>query len=300
MILLSVNDCFDLAAWWSNRDGAETLHCEGADDEAEGASRCISEGTANMLQYARYAYIAGVCGRALLLIVSIKKPQICKCYLMYELAVLLASQCSIQTLLADDPTASKINVLMVFILFNALYYNYALSMAMILPYLVVYHVVRNSMYGQAEAGKIVGQSVLSCAWIIVTLLPCHMMVTYAGMKFIENELSCVDNEEQLDSLKEGLVIVSLEHQILYQNKSGACALGTQSAAENADCILRGDVHLANCEAALAWDHAADYADTIAKLQSISAFKPIETIVSDEQQRGLPGQAHLFVNAADTG
>ena len=66
---------------------------------------------------------------------------------------------------------------------------------------------------------------------MLILLPCHMLVTYAGFQFTQNELRGVEKEQLLDGLEEGLIIIDNEDKLLYQNQAVNKFIGNTSAVE---------------------------------------------------------------------
>ena len=58
-------------------------------------------------------------------------------------------------------------------------------------------------------------------WIFATLAICHCVISAAGLHFCEAEILKIGNEELLDSLDEGLLIVGKDDvsNIIFLNKS---------------------------------------------------------------------------------
>ena len=58
-------------------------------------------------------------------------------------------------------------------------------------------------------------------WISITVLIVHTIITFAGLLFVEAEILRCGNDDILDSLQEGVIILSEEdkNEIRYHNRA---------------------------------------------------------------------------------
>ena len=79
--------------------------------------------------FAGWASIVGVFGRVILLLISIKKPVICRIYFGYELVMLIFNECLVNMNRPEaNDTIQMLKILLYFISFN---YNTGRSFVMV-------------------------------------------------------------------------------------------------------------------------------------------------------------------------
>lgn len=267
MVLLLLTDCYDMFVWRTTFN-EPTVCASSQETVVDKGESCVSEDTERILNYVRRAYRAAALARVILLLISIKKPKICKLYLFYELALHLASQSELSLVHADNYLAGKISLMATVILFNALYYNVWLSMAAILLCQLAMQFADKILDANSDDDDVepIAGFVLNSLWLMVVLPLCHMLVTYFGNKYIEVEMKSLDKDQLLDGLEEGLVIVDHDQKLLYENHQAArkFVAPVKAAAGPSLDVVPSAIGFASkhkfvkCEAVFKWDQTADF------------------------------------------
>lgn len=129
--------------------------------------------------------------------------------------------------------------MLIVFLFNSLYYNQWHSLIAISLYQIVSQAIQAALFEKSK-GECFVAFVENYAWLILILLPCHMLLTYAGFKYAEVDFKSVDNEKLLDELEEGILIVNRKRELLYQNQAveKCVEINLQSETSALDCYHR--------------------------------------------------------------
>lgn len=266
------------------------------------ATSCITYSTADALTVFGYIHLAGVLCRVVLLCVAYKEPASCKAFFYYELLMLLLAQCSSTNLsLAGRVAARKLNVVSNLVLFLTLYYNFWLSLAATILTQFLSHIIQELLSDTDEQSSFIFNFGKDSFWLLLMLIPSHMLVTYTGFQYTENECKNFDREELLEGLEEGLLVVNHQHQLLYKNEavqsiidtraaSALPKLGQQPKEAFPESALKQVSRFVNCNKALSWTETADYQQTITALTNLSNFEKLSQIVANEAEKGPDSKA----------
>ena len=157
--------------------------------------------------------------RAVLILISIKRPQICKIYFHYECMMMLLDQSMPRDIGID--TVSYILLLVTGINFFSFYYDFWVCLFTACIQRILFALIRSQIFMEDLDFKAVIDTLISFVWILVTLSICHITISAAGFLFVEAEILRKGDEELLDSLDVGLIIVDKDdnNEVIFLNES---------------------------------------------------------------------------------
>ena len=167
---------------------------------------CNREVVQTILPFATWILIVMNLGRIPLMLASLKKPDVCKYYLYYELITAVVRE----SLPIDYGDVHTQNVLILNFAWMCMYgFNFWRNTGALLLYTgYVLVVVRAYLY-EDEKGmvELVANFIMSCIWLIYNCAFIHIVISWIGFKFVAAEMPRNSNERLLNNLKEGVVII---------------------------------------------------------------------------------------------
>ena len=147
---------------------------------------------------------ASVLVRVLLLLVSFKWPKVCKLYLAFDVTTLVVDQGLVRS--NDYDTENYIMLLSYFAHYFTMSYDVLSSFIITLISQVAFQALQMILYAQTFklflANLIVNQLLL-----LFGIFGVQICITWAGFMFADAEILRNGNEELLDGLEEGLIIL---------------------------------------------------------------------------------------------
>ena len=166
----------------------------------------------------KWAHIIGTLGRIVLLAISYKKPRVCRMYFFYELMMMMIDQC-----LPRDINLETLNFLLLLLTtlnFFSMAYDYWPNLVACSISQVIFTAIRASVYNDELNGDAVLGCFFNILWSVLVTLCAHVVITSAGLLFVEAEILRQGNDSILDGLKEGVIILSEDtSEIHYWNRA---------------------------------------------------------------------------------
>lgn len=162
-------------------------------------------------------------GRVLLLLVSLKLPSVCKCYLVYGLSMSLIDYSLVQT---DALAQNMILQFMIVANFVCFHYSFLKSYLAALVCQISASVVRFYIYEEDEAGQL-KQFFVNMAVMTASLAIYSLLASQAIRRFARNSADLAvlqqketNNKALANEFGEALIVCDLHsYELLYQNKA---------------------------------------------------------------------------------
>ena len=156
-------------------------------------------------------------GRLVLILISMKNLSTCKIYIYYQILYLLLEEC-----LPRDYGTMQLKLLLSqsVLDFSLLYFNFWPSCIGILSIQVFQVAARSLTYGKDVTSAIIAECIGALAFQFFNLITMHIVLNIVGMLFIEAEILRAGDEQLLNDLKEGVIIMDKESWlVLFVNKA---------------------------------------------------------------------------------
>ena len=143
-------------------------------------------------------------GRLPLVLISLKKPKVCKIFLTYEIVLVALNQCFVTSV---DRYSENLTILLMYLTLYFMYHydNWTTFIGTILSQ--VLNIVLQILLYQASAQE----AFVLFFWNILTLVPLmlvnHGVITASGFLYADTEILRNGSNQMFDELNEGIIIV---------------------------------------------------------------------------------------------
>ena len=163
-----------------------------SDDNLDAANVPFSlEAAESISAFAKYSNILLNIGRIPLILLSIKKPRVCKVFLSYEILAILMSECMVTDV--DRGAQNIIMLLMFLIIFYMLHYDFWTTFISTILSQGVNIIIQTLLY-EASLHDAFLLFFLNTICLIPLLLICHGVVTATGFLFVDADQAKKGNE----------------------------------------------------------------------------------------------------------
>lgn len=146
-------------------------------------------------------------GRLILMAISMKKLSICKTYIYYQVLYGILEDCLPRDFGDMQSKLSNTNNIMNFCLLYFDFWPNCLTMSA-LP--LVQLMTNTFVYDKNMTGSLIWHCIAATGWQFFSLLMCHMVINAVGLIFVEADILRSGNEQLLNNLKEGVIIMDQE------------------------------------------------------------------------------------------
>ena len=178
-----------------------------------------AELASDVLTYAKFIAQVSIIARILLFIACFKWKKLIKWHLHFEILIE-----SIAALMPVEINAGRdIELMLCLTIINITMSYFDLIPTLISTSLIVIPVhIRRVVFYNNSIGAMVVSGLLTWMWLMMMVLAIHLVVTKVGFIYIEAEALRSGNEQTLDNLDEGVIILSeADMQIRYYNKAAS-------------------------------------------------------------------------------
>lgn len=249
--------------------------------------------------YARLSvWIAGVVN-VILFLLSFKWPQITKLYFY----IMFYHHVNEMLLPYDIPEASS-NILRIItgvVDFIACYFHWWPALILSMLNMFLSSLGRAMFYEMPFDSEAIIKTIVNMILVGVMVWFCHIVVTYAGMVFIEVQIVRAGNEQILDDLEEGVIIQNPETQeVIYMNEAakllGRMQSGDKFSQSIFDRLTSAEVNQENklfahvASKLLADGNIVDSEQIFKSIKAIDDYKSIQEIISAQEADNFPGKS----------
>ena len=194
--------------------------------------------------FAGWAFIVGVFVRVILLLISIKKPVICRIYFGYELVMLIFNESLVNmNSLEANNTIQMLKIILYFISFN---YNTGRSFVIVTICQVALKTIRFLTYTEFDGSDALVYFCKDLLLLYISLLSCHCLMKYAGEMYVSKDILSQGTTQLLREQETGLIILdSSNRKVLFRNQVFEKMLRIDNHAASSDREmserLKGDV-----------------------------------------------------------
>ena len=145
-----------------------------------------------LLPYAKWALIAAIFGRVILLLISMKRLSICKVHIYYEFLIFVVLMCLPQG--TDQELGVTLFLEQVFTNFILHYFHLWSSIFAMLVVQLLYFSSRIMLYNEPLDGEIVFSCLFSMFWMSLNFVMIHLVMTKVGYLYTEMCILSTGNE----------------------------------------------------------------------------------------------------------
>ena len=167
--------------------------------------------------YIKWTMIMMSYGRLFLILVSMKKLAVCKMYIYYQIVYLILEEC-----LPRDFGEMQLKVLMnqTVLDFSLLYFNFWPSCIGVLCIQIFQVAARTFIYDKDVTSSVIAEGIGGIVFQFSNLLAMHIVINIVGLLFVKAEILRAGDEQLLNDLKEGVIIMDEESGlVLFVNKA---------------------------------------------------------------------------------
>ena len=151
-------------------------------------------------------------GRVILMAISFKYLSICKMYIYYQVLYGVLEDCLPRDFGDMQSKLSNTNNVMNFCLLYFDFWPNCLTMSS----LPILQLATNSfVYDKKITGSGLGESIAATGWQFFSLLMCHMVINAVGLIFVDADINRSGNEQLLNDLKEGVIIMDPQSGLVH-------------------------------------------------------------------------------------
>ena len=167
--------------------------------------------------FAGWASIVGVFVRVILLLISIKKPVICRIYFGYELVMLIFNECLVNMNRPEaNDTIQMLKILLYFISFN---YNTGRSFLLVTICQVILKAIRFMTYTEFDETDALVYLCKDMLLLSISLLSCHSLMKYAGEMYVRKDILSQGTTQLLREQETGMIILdNSSRKVLFRNQ----------------------------------------------------------------------------------
>ena len=260
-----------------------------------------AELTRDVLPYAKFIAQASIIARILLFIASFKWRRLIKLHLHFEFLLETINACMPVEINAgrDIQLMSSITIM------NVTMSCFDLIPTLISTSLIVIPVhTRRVVFYNDSIGAMVVSGFMTWIWLMSMVVAVHLVVTKVGFTYIEAEALRSGNEQTLDNLDEGVIILSEEDmEIRYYNKAASVSNikfdptvqqndakpdYTSFAEEN---LLRRFSPIDKAD--LKPQKVVDTRAIVRKINDLENYKSLQDIIKQSRDDNFPERKSLF-------